>query len=76
MSTDAKGKPTITPKDCVEMLPEIPLVISERDTDEQLRQAELRQSVLLIAELNHLSETALVRAVVSNALGKLPDMDE
>jgi hypothetical protein len=76
MTKDTKGESIITPKECIELLPEIPFDVSERGADDILRQAELRQSVLLIAELNHLSETALVRNVVQNALGKLPEMDE
>ena len=71
-----KGHGIITPDQCTKMLPEIPLVVSERDADDTLRQAELRQSVLLIAGINHLKETELVRAVVENALGKLPEMEE
>jgi hypothetical protein len=71
-----KGESVITPDQCTTLLPEIPLSASERDADDTLRQAELRQSVLLIAGVNHLSETELVRAVVENALGKLPEMDE
>jgi hypothetical protein len=58
------------------MLPEIPLVVSERDADDTLRQAEIRQSVRLIAGFNHLTETQLVRAVVENAIGKLPEIEE
>ncbi len=71
-----KREGVITPDQCTLMLPEIPLAVSERDADDTLRQAELRQSVLLIAGVNHLSETELVRAVVENALGKLPDINE
>lgn len=71
-----KGAGVITPEACTTMLPEIPLVVSERDADDTLRQAEIRQSVLLIAGVNHLSETQLVRAVVENALGKLPELDQ
>lgn len=76
MANILKGEGVITPDQCTAMLPEIPLAVSERDADDTLRQAELRQSVLLIAGINHLSETELVRAVVENALGKLPEMDE
>ena len=76
MAKMLKGEGAITPDQCTRMLPEIPLAVSERDADDTLRQAELRQSVLLIAGVNHLTETELVRAVVENALGKLPEMDE
>lgn len=76
MAKILKGEGAITPDQCTLMLPEIPLAVSERDADDTLRQAELRQSVLLIAGINHLSETELVRAAVENALGKLPEMDE
>jgi hypothetical protein len=76
MTKELKGQTIITSKDCIKQLPEIPFDVSERSADDILRQAELRQSVLLIAGLNHLSETALVRDVVQNALGQLPELDE
>lgn len=41
-----------------------------------LRPPELLHSVLSIAGLTQLSESALVREVVKNALGRLPSLDE
>lgn len=66
----------ITPEQCIAELPEIPLETVDKESDEGLRRAELRQSLLAIAELNHVSETALVQAVIENALGDLPEFDE
>ena len=66
----------ITPEQCIAELPEIPLETADKESDDGLRRAELRQSLLAIAELNHVSETALVQAVIENALGELPEFDE
>jgi hypothetical protein len=75
MTKSDKHEFPITPSECLAQLPEIPLNIVENDSDDGLRRAELRHSVLAIADLNHVTETALVRAVVKNALGKLPDFE-
>lgn len=76
MAKSDKHEFPITPSECLTQLPEIPLDISESDSDDGLLRAELRHSVLAIAELNHVAETALVRAAVKNALGKLPEFEE
>jgi hypothetical protein len=67
----------ITPQECIARLPEIPLEKAEREADDDLlRRTELRQAILDIAGLNHVNESSLVRNVVKNALGKLPDIEE
>ena len=38
--------------------------------------AELRHSLRGIAQLNHLSETALVRGLIEKMLGRLPKIEE
>lgn len=76
MAKSDKHEFPITPSECLARLQEIPLNIADSDSDDGLRRAELRHSVLAIAELNHVTETAMVRAVVINALGKLPDFEE
>ncbi|MCP4263685.1 MAG: hypothetical protein GY774_40180 [Planctomycetes bacterium] len=76
MTNFNKHKFAITPMECLAQLPEIPLDFTTKEGDDGLRRAELRQSVLAIAELNHVSETAIVRAVVKNAIGRLPELEE
>ena len=66
----------ITPEQCFADLPEIKLDISRKDADDGLRRAELRRSLLAIAEINHVRETEIVQAVVRNTLGKIPDIEE
>ncbi|MEN3362405.1 MAG: hypothetical protein V7637_6387 [Mycobacteriales bacterium] len=64
-----------TPADLLRSLPE-PTVALPGDTSTQevladdLRRAELRRSVLTIAELNHSTEIALVRAAAAKASGE------
>lgn len=66
----------ITPAECLAWLSEPLLDFSEKDQENDLRPVELCHSVLAIAGLNHVTETAMVRAVVKNALGKLPEFEE
>jgi len=76
MAKSDQGGFAITPSECLALLPEIPLDRSTEDSDDDLHRAELRHSVTAIAELNHVSETAMVRAAVKNALGRLPELEE
>ncbi len=76
MAKSKKHDFPIKPAECLAWLSEPPLNFSEKDQDDDLRRAELRNSVLAIAGLNHVTETAMVRAVVKNALGKLPEFEE
>ncbi len=76
MAKSDKREFSITSAECLARLPELPLDFSAKDQKDDFRQAELRHSVLAIAGLNHVAETAMVRAVVKNALGKLPEFEE
>jgi len=76
MAKAKKHEFSITPSKCLAQLPEIPLDFSGKDTEDDFRRAELRHSVLDIAGLNHVTETAMVRTVVKNALGRLPEFEE
>lgn len=75
MAKTDKREFAITPDECLAMLPEIPLEVSERAEDD-FRQVDLRSSLLAIAELDQVSETSLVRRAVKNALGHLPEIEE
>ena len=76
MAKAEKREFPVTPTDCLAQLPEISLGDTAWEDDLELRRAELRHSVLAIAELNPVSEAAMVRAVVKNALGRLPELEE
>jgi hypothetical protein len=76
MAKTDKGEAAITPEECISRLPELPLDTSEREADDALRRAELRQAVLAVAGLDHVSESKAVRVAVQNALNELPGMDE
>jgi len=76
MGKSKKQNFSITPTECLTRLSELPLDFSEKDQEDDLSRAELSHSVLAIAGLNHVTETAMVRAVVKNALGKLPEFEE
>lgn len=76
MATSKKRGFSITPAECLARLCELPLDFSQKDQEDDLRRAELRHSVLAIAGLNHVTETVMVRAVVKNALGKLPEFED
>jgi hypothetical protein len=69
-------QPPFTPADALDALPRIAfdphVVIEEHD----FRQAELMQSVLAIARVDHLFESELVRAVVETALGHVPEPED
>jgi hypothetical protein len=71
-----KRNEVLSPADCIAQLPELPLVSRVDSADSTWHQAELRRSLLVIADLNHVAETELVRAVVRNTLGRVPDLDE
>ena len=76
MAKSHESELAITPDQCVATLPEIAFDSGGKESDDGLRRAELHQSLLAIAELNHVSETALVQSVVKHALGKLPEFEE
>lgn len=76
MAKTNQRKIFITPQECLEQLPEIPLDFSEKDAADDIYRVELRSSVLNITGLNHVTETTMVRSVVKNALGRLPEFEE
>ena len=53
MARQGKRKFAITPSECLGQLPELSLDTTDEDADDGLRRAELRRSILAIAELNH-----------------------
>lgn len=67
-----------TPADLLRCLPEPTVSMpggahAQEVLADDLRRAELRRSVLTIAELTHASQTALVRAAATAALGHAPE---
>jgi len=72
----ASRKRELTPTDCVAQLPEPDLDPANEMPTDDLRSIELRHSILAIAELDHPSETALVRAVVMNLRDSVPTIEE
>jgi hypothetical protein len=67
---------SITPADAIGKLEPPMLEEAGEAKDDRVRSAELLDSALLIAGLDHNSEAALVRQAVANALGSLPDAPE
>jgi hypothetical protein len=76
MAKSKKHGICISPPECLAWLSEPSLNFSDKDKEDDLRRAELRHSVLAIAGLDHVTETAMVRAAVKNVLGKLPEFEE
>ncbi|MGA3371741.1 MAG: hypothetical protein ABSC48_08280 [Terracidiphilus sp.] len=76
MSDRKRNAPAITPSEALESLPRIEFNPGDVSEDRELGRAELLQSVLAIAQIDHVAESKLVREVVRNALGKLPEIEE
>ena len=76
MAKSHESEFAITPDQCVAALPDIAFDPGSEENDDGLRRAELQQSLLAIADLNHVNETALVKSVVEHALGRLPEFEE
>ncbi len=66
----------LTPANCLRTLPDPKLDVAALTPSDELRGAELRKAVLQIAQLNHVSETAQVRATVINVRGAVPSVGE
>jgi len=66
----------VTATELLSRLPEIPFDASQIRDEEGWQKVELLHSVLAITSLNHESEAAMVKQVVRNALGKVPDLEE
>ena len=74
MSQSINDNTVITPDDCLELLTPLTLDNPTEESGDLFRRADLRQSILNIADLNHVTESALVREVIKNALGELPGL--
>jgi hypothetical protein len=57
----------------LESLPKLVFEPETSDQEAEFRRAELLQSVLVIAGVNHVKESQLVRKVVQKALGHAPE---
>jgi hypothetical protein len=66
----------ITPEECLRKLPELKTETIKPTEEDGLRRAELRHSLRGIAQLNHVSETGLVRGLIEKVLGRLPTPEE
>jgi hypothetical protein len=55
----------MTQADCLDQLPEPELEFTDDAAGDTMRRIELRRSIMSIAELDHATETALVKAVVA-----------
>ena len=74
--TAKSGTPDFSPAQALDALPRLDFEPPSRGGgEEEFRRAELLQSVLAIARVNHLSESELVREVTRTALGKVPKIE-
>jgi hypothetical protein len=64
----------ITPAESLSSLPKLVFEPEKTEEESEFRRAELLQSVLTIARIDHIAESQLVREAVKNALGKVPDI--
>jgi hypothetical protein len=73
---DKDKKEPITPSESLASLPPVEFQPDEAGTEREFAQAELLKSVLLIAQLDHVSESRLVRDAVKAVLGQVPKIGE
>ena len=66
----------VTPAESLASLPKVEFSPGGEGEEGDLSQAELLQSVLPIARLDHVSESRQVRDVVKAALGRVPEIGE
>ena len=71
-----RRKGRLTPADCLRTLPDPELDLSATSPGDELRGAELRRAVLQVAQLDHISETTQVRAVVVRVRDQVPPVGE
>lgn len=76
MAKDNRRSAAITPEESLESLPKLVFEPEREERESDLRRAELLQSALLIAGIDHVAESKLVRAAVKNALGQVPEIGE
>jgi hypothetical protein len=67
---------SFTPRKSIESLPAVEFSPDSAKEERELAQAELLQSVLRVAGLDHVTESKLVRDVVKTALGRVPAIGE
>jgi hypothetical protein len=70
-----KARP-FTPADSLDSLPRLSFNPQTTSEEHDFRQAELLQSVLAIARVDHVFESKIVREVVKAAIGQVPEIDE
>lgn len=66
----------MTPAECLDQLPEPSLGDVDVAHSGDLFRVDLRRAVRAIAELDHVTESALVRAAVVAVLGEVPGSDD
>jgi len=71
-----KKEEPISPAESLDHLPRLTFEPEKVDQEADLRRTELLQSVLTIARVDHIMESQLVREVVNNALGHVPDIKD
>lgn len=76
MAKDDLHQPAITPAESLDSLPQIPFDPGAAGEEPGFRRTELLQSVLMIARVDHIAESKLVRDAVHNALGRVPQVEE
>jgi hypothetical protein len=74
MATDKDG--ALTPAQSLDSLARLAFDPEAARDERDFRQAELLQSVLAIARVDHVFESELVRDVVKAALGHVPEVEE
>lgn len=73
--TAKSDTPDFTLSQALDALPRLAFEPASTGGEEEFRRAELLQSVLAIARVDHLSESELVREVTRTALGKVPEIE-
>jgi hypothetical protein len=76
MPKDNNETAAITPEESLDSLPKLAFEPRREEQESDLRRAELLQSALLIAGVDHVAESKLVLEVVKNALGQVPAIGE
>jgi hypothetical protein len=66
----------ITPAESLDSLPKLNFEPEKTHEESEFRRAELLQSALAIAHIDHVAESQLVRKVVKNALGRVPEVGD
>jgi hypothetical protein len=75
MGKKDRKQAALTPAQALDSLPKLEFDARRSGDEQELQRAELLQSVLAIAQVDHLAESRLVRSVVRNAGIHLPEDD-